>query len=456
LKITSPRRNREVGVPVVVAFVVVAVVFVVGAIVSEVWASKVDQEAEQLEMNALPSVEHLAAARDALWHLEIASTEYLDAPDERRAAAGAAVEAARTELGRELETEFSTDKYPGETPLEVDVQQRLAALDRVMAQLSDVVTRDEAQRRSFVREHVRSSVAQVDAALHRLVSLNAAEGDAEAHRIAQIRAKAVRLTAGVTVACIAFAAGAASVALRSLRRQRALELQQETLLAERSTELERFASRVAHDLLSPLSALQFTLSSLKRNVEKGVSPAEPIQRAEACVRRARALVDGVMDFARSGGSPGLATASVAETLDGVLEEARADSEGVTFVVAGLEEDVFVACGTGILNSILSNLVRNAVKYMEDQPDKRVTVRVAAHDGLVRVQIEDTGPGLTRGLEEHVFEPYVRGADNPKPGLGLGLATVQRFVQSHGGHVGVDSSVGGCTFWFELPRSPPSS
>jgi signal transduction histidine kinase len=107
-----------------------------------------------------------------------------------------------------------------------------------------------------------------------------------------------------------------------------------------------------------------------------------------------------------------------------------------------------------LASVLSNLVRNAVKYMGDRGERRVTVRVMAQDEQARVEIEDTGPGLSPGIEEHVFEPYVRAPENIQPGLGLGLSTVRRFVEAHGGRVGVHSFPGrGCVFWFELPCIP---
>jgi signal transduction histidine kinase len=141
----------------------------------------------------------------------------------------------------------------------------------------------------------------------------------------------------------------------------------------------------------------------------------------------------------------------------VVDEVRTDSADATLAVEGVEEDVFVACSAGVLASVLSNLVRNAVKYLDDRPEKRVTIRASVNGTMVRVEVEDTGPGLPPGLEQHVFEPYVRSPDNAKPGLGLGLATVQRFVESHRGRVGVDSSPGqGCIFWFELPRAVGAS
>ena len=121
-----------------------------------------------------------------------------------------------------------------------------------------------------------------------------------------------------------------------------------------------------------------------------------------------------------------------------------------------DSEIVLACAPAS-SSIFSNLLRNAVKYLGDGSEKRVTIRALVADENVRVEVEDTGPGLSAELAAHVFEPYVRAPNNTRPGLGLGLATVRRFVNAHRGHVGVSSSPGsGSTFWFELPRlaSPP--
>ena len=114
------------------------------------------------------------------------------------------------------------------------------------------------------------------------------------------------------------------------------------------------------------------------------------------------------------------------------------------------EPLEVACDPTVLNVVLANLLGNAAKYTRDAKDRRIEVRARRDGGRVRVEVEDSGPGLPQGLERAVFEPYFRAPDVTEPGLGLGLATVHRFVTAHGGSVGVERGRIGTRFWFELP------
>ncbi len=74
--------------------------------------------------------------------------------------------------------------------------------------------------------------------------------------------------------------------------------------------------------------------------------------------------------------------------------------------------------------------------------------------MVGVEGQDTGPGIPSELGPRVFSPYVRGTGSGRPGIGLGLATVKRMAEAHGGTVGVQTALGcGSVFWFELPPAP---
>jgi len=454
------RRRTRSFAPIILAFATIAAGFLASTFYGEIRASQIDREAALIATNSLPGVERLVAAESALRHLEVAAEEYAhDSGDERRDAANA-IDVARANMARELSTEaLMTETYASEADQAAAAGRALVELDTLLARMCEISSSDRAAGRAFFEHYVRSAAERTDAALDRLLSRHAVEVQAQATRISLVRASSIRLAFGLDAMCVVFSAGAAFVAIRALKNQQAVERAHEEMLQTRAEDLESFARRVAHDLLSPLSALSFTLSSVKRNRDRGVPIDEPLERAVACLKRSQRLVDAVLDFARSAASLSADDhASLREAIDGVIDEVRSDkgSAQVEVVVLPWDDDVVIPSSPGILASVVSNLVRNAVKYIGDGDQKRVIVRVLPGKEDVRVEVEDTGPGLPPDVAQHVFEPGFRAANNTKPGLGLGLATVRRFVEAHHGRVGVQSALGrGSVFWFQLPRVPAS-
>ena len=104
----------------------------------------------------------------------------------------------------------------------------------------------------------------------------------------------------------------------------------------------------------------------------------------------------------------------------------------------------------LLHRALSNLVLNALDAMPE--GGTITVRTSATPEHVRIEVSDTGSGLTREECERLFTPYYT---TKRHGTGLGLAIVQSVVSDHGGSITVDSTPGkGTTFRIDLPRTVP--
>ena len=223
-------------------------------------------------------------------------------------------------------------------------------------------------------------------------------------------------------------------------------------------ELEHFADRVAHDIMSPLAGVGIALSVAQKTAGSEPTVKRVIDRGNQTLLRVRRMVDGLLEFARSGARPaGQLETDIRTVLDDVAEGVRGETEERNIE---LRIEPFppssVMCSPGVLTSVVSNLVRNAIKYMEDSAVRRIALRVSDKAEFWRVSIEDSGPGIPPGKEAVLFEPYVR-ANSMQPGIGLGLATVKRLAEAHRGRVGVESTPGaGSTFWFELPKSAPRS
>jgi signal transduction histidine kinase len=169
---------------------------------------------------------------------------------------------------------------------------------------------------------------------------------------------------------------------------------------------------------------------------------------------AGSIVDGLLTFARSGAKPAPgARAGVRAAIADVVENAQpaADAKEIAIRIDPFD-DAEVACTRGALDSILSNLIGNAIQNSPASSGCTVTIAARDRGDSMRVEVADTGDGLPPNVERAIFEPYYR-ARRGGGGLGLGLATVKRLVDAHGGTVGVRRNVErGCTFWFDLPKA----
>jgi signal transduction histidine kinase len=104
-----------------------------------------------------------------------------------------------------------------------------------------------------------------------------------------------------------------------------------------------------------------------------------------------------------------------------------------------------------LAQVLLNLVGNGIKFTDRG---QVTIHASATDGLFKVAVSDTGPGIAVSDQEKLFKNFQQ-ADNTitkqKGGTGLGLAISKRIIELHGGHIWLESEAGkGSTFTFTMP------
>jgi len=110
-----------------------------------------------------------------------------------------------------------------------------------------------------------------------------------------------------------------------------------------------------------------------------------------------------------------------------------------------------------VEQVLTNLIENAVKYCRESVS--VTVRIAEREGMFRVSVEDTGPGIDPKHLPRLFERFYRadkGRSRDMGGTGLGLSIVKHLVETMGGNVSVESAPGrGTTFSFTLPTFAPA-
>lgn len=106
-----------------------------------------------------------------------------------------------------------------------------------------------------------------------------------------------------------------------------------------------------------------------------------------------------------------------------------------------------------LYSIISNLVDNAIKYADKEPE--ITIRAMATEGKTQIRVQDNGPGIPEEYRRHIFDKFYRipsVRQSPVKGYGIGLFYVKTMVEKHGGSVTVECESGkGTCFVITLPQ-----
>ena len=223
----------------------------------------------------------------------------------------------------------------------------------------------------------------------------------------------------------------------------------------------RFVSAVTHELRTPLTTLRLYLDLLSSGmVNDERQKAEYLTTLNAEADRLHRLIGNVLDFARLEKSrPNVdkrpaAVAGLLYQLDRNWHE-RCVAAGKDLVIDNrLPEGATVTTDAGMVEQIVGNLIDNAQKYSRDATDPRIVLRALDVGGRLALEVEDRGPGVTKGEQCQIFRAFRRGhdADVKAGGVGLGLALATRWAHLLGGRLSVGEGgdgIGAC-FRLELP------
>jgi signal transduction histidine kinase len=211
---------------------------------------------------------------------------------------------------------------------------------------------------------------------------------------------------------------------------------------------------LAHDVRSPLSALQMALETLQQDGADlpTRTRASVIDMALNQTARMHRLTTGLLDLERVSSEGALKLDLRAVSLREAIDEA------VTLVAADAAVELDVAPGLTAwadpqrLDQVLVNLFTNALRH--GRPP--VVVRAESGGSVTRIEVRDHGQGLPPGDTEALFERFWRaegGRERGRGGAGLGLAIVAGIVDAHGGRVhAANAPGGGASFVVELPAA----
>lgn len=241
----------------------------------------------------------------------------------------------------------------------------------------------------------------------------------------------------------------------------------ETRVADRTKELQKaieardeFLSIASHELRTPLTALKLQNQILERRLNKnkqdGLSlqeTREMINMSSRQVTQLSRLIDDMLDVTRI--ASGRLRLEINECNLSELLVRIFESFAPQFQAAGVraeldvEENLKVNCDEQRIEQVIANLLSNAIKYASGSPVEVYLRRVGR---IAEVRVKDSGPGISKKDQERIFQRFERATPaNEASGLGLGLFISKQIIESHGGHISLESEPGkGATFKFTLP------
>ena len=239
-------------------------------------------------------------------------------------------------------------------------------------------------------------------------------------------------------------------------REKELQAAQAALIqSEKMSALGQIGAGIAHEVKNPLTGILGHAQLAREKIVKHVDTAEIDKNLEIIEKettRCKNIIENLMKFSRQ------EKALMSEDdIDRVVKSSVALIEhqlniGGVKVKQELNESVpKVVINANQIEQVLINLMLNAMHAMEGRETKSLTVRVKqGSPGFARVEVEDTGSGMSDAVKKRIFEPFFTTKPSGK-GTGLGLSVSYGIIKSHKGILDVQSTEGvGTTFIIDLP------
>jgi PAS domain S-box-containing protein len=237
--------------------------------------------------------------------------------------------------------------------------------------------------------------------------------------------------------------------LNSNLEQRVEERTAELLAANR--ELDAFAYAVSHDLRAPLRAMNGFSQALVEDYGKQLQGEAHVYLEQITIasRHMGELIDGLLTLSRSTRGELL---PVPLDLTQIVEQIREE-----MIRQEPDRQVAWQIEPGMLEVVMRNLIGNAWKYSAGTPDPLIRIYTEVRDAAHCYCVADNGAGFDMAHSQRLFKPFQRlHRQDEFPGIGIGLATVQRIIHRHGGEISAEAEPGkGAVFRFTLADSDVS-
>ncbi|MBB3180874.1 ATP-binding protein [Variovorax sp. Sphag1AA] len=229
--------------------------------------------------------------------------------------------------------------------------------------------------------------------------------------------------------------------------------QNELVHAGKMSALGQMSASLVHELNQPLTALR-TLSDsagILLDQDRPDDVRGNLRRIAGMVDRLARLTSQLKTFAHKSDAPRAPVHLARSIADAqTVIDAEAKARAVDIEVDVQPKELSVMADAAAMESLLVNLMRNAIDAMQDAPLRKLIVAARVQDGRVILTVSDTGPGIRADILPRLFEPFVT-SKSAGVGLGLGLVISSQLVLAAGGSLrATNREAGGACFTVDLP------
>lgn len=231
--------------------------------------------------------------------------------------------------------------------------------------------------------------------------------------------------------------------LRKKYLEKQVELKTDALIkSQKMAIIGELTSRLAHDLRNPLSVIKTAHGIMKEKPKMDLKQRlEYNERIDRSLQKIIHMVNDVLGFVR------VSDLELAESSTLAILESAIDSIDIPkdIEVVIPTNDFQINCDYRKLEAVIANLLTNSIQAIEKKG--KIELRLSDNDDSIKIEVEDTGPGISQSVVPKIFDPLFTTKTN---GTGLGLAICKTIIEQHGGTISVKSNP--TTFTIILPKN----
>jgi PAS domain S-box-containing protein len=244
--------------------------------------------------------------------------------------------------------------------------------------------------------------------------------------------------------------------IRKLNEELSARVEERTAeLAAANKELEAFAYSVSHDLRAPLRTIDGFSQALLEDYTDIIdeSGKDYLQRLRAAANRMSSLIEDILGLSRvTRVEMERSSVNLSDIVHEIFEDIKA-LEPEREVDVSIVDGAVARCDRRLMKVALQNLIGNAWKFTRDVRKPKIEFGIDEQEGKTVFYVRDNGAGFDMKYKDKLFAPFQRLHQIEEfEGTGIGLATVQRILNRHGGLIWADSHVNeGAIFYFTIPE-----